>query len=149
MELTPIGSVRSPVREPVDEGWGSVVAEIVLEPQYAAGTQGLEQYSHVLVLFLMHQATFDRERHLVRRPRGLADMPEVGIFAQRAKHRPCPIGVTAVKLLSVQGGVLSVQGLDAIDGTPVLDIKPYVAAYDRVEAPREPAWLTRLMEGYF
>lgn len=149
MQLDPIGIVKSPVTEAVDEGWGPVVAEIELEPQYAAGTQGLEDFSHVLVVFLMHRATFDPQRHLIRRPRGLADMPELGILAQRARHRPCPIGVTAVQLLGVQGGLVRVRGLDAIDGTPVLDIKPYVAAYDRVEAPQEPSWLARLMEGYF
>jgi tRNA (Thr-GGU) A37 N-methylase len=76
-------------------------------------------------------------------------MPEVGLFAQRARHRPNPIGVTAVKLLRRDKNRLFVEGLDAINGTPVLDVKPYVPAYDTVEAARIPEWVTRLMERYF
>ena len=76
-------------------------------------------------------------------------MPEVGIFAQRAKHRPNPIGMTAVQLTRVEGNVLIVKGLDAIDGTPILDIKPYYPAFDRIEEPRNPEWVGRLMEKYF
>ncbi|MDA8217581.1 MAG: tRNA (N6-threonylcarbamoyladenosine(37)-N6)-methyltransferase TrmO [Dehalococcoidales bacterium] len=149
MNLEPIGIVRSPVREAVDENWDSVVAEVHLAPDLAAGLQGLEQFSHVVVVFLMHGASFDRAGDLVRRPQGLEDMPSLGIFAQRAKHRPNPIGITAVRLLGVAGNVLKVQGLDAIDGTPVLDIKPYFPAYDRVADAVVPEWVPRLMEGYF
>lgn len=147
--LQPIGVVRSPVVEGVDEDWGSVVAEIHLREEYAPGLRGLEEFSHVIVVFLMHEATFSPGDDLVRRPRGRADMPELGIFAQRAKHRPNPIGLTAVRLLSVRGNVLTVQGLDAIDGSPVLDIKPYLPAFDRVEDATTPGWVGKLMEGYF
>ena len=76
-------------------------------------------------------------------------MPLVGAFAQRAKHRPNPIGITAVEILAAEGNVLTVRGLDAIDGTPVLDIKPYLPAFDRVDDARVPAWIEKLMEGYF
>ncbi|MDQ5823815.1 MAG: tRNA (N6-threonylcarbamoyladenosine(37)-N6)-methyltransferase TrmO [Chloroflexota bacterium] len=146
--MQPIGVVRSPVKEGVDEGWGTVVSEIHLLEEYGPGLLGLEEFSHVIVVFLMHQATFNPD-DLVRRPRGRANMPEVGIFAQRAKHRPNPIGLTAVRLLSVAGNVLTVRGLDAIDGSPVLDIKPYFAAFDRVDDASAPQWADRLMEGYF
>lgn len=148
LAMEPVGLVRSPVAEGVDEDWGSVVAEIHLRVEYAPGLRGLEDFSHVIVVFLMHEATFSSD-DLVRRPRGRADMPELGIFAQRAKHRPNPIGLTAVRLLSVRGNVLTVQGLDAIDGSPVLDIKPYFPAFDRVEEAVTPEWVARLMEGYF
>ena len=104
MELTPIGRVGSPVTEAVDEGWGEVVSDIELDRHFAAGTRGLEKFSHVLVVYLMHEATFDAARDLVRRPRGRIDMPELGIFAQRARHRPNPIGVSAVRLLAVEDG---------------------------------------------
>jgi tRNA-Thr(GGU) m(6)t(6)A37 methyltransferase TsaA len=147
--MQPIGVVRSPVKEGVDEGWGSVVAEIHLREEYAPGLRGLEEFSHVIVVFLMHQATFSPSDDLVRHPRGRADMPKVGIFAQRAKHRPNPIGLTAVRLLSVAGNVLIVQGLDAIDGSPVLDIKPYFPVFDRVDEATTPERVDRLMEGYF
>ncbi|HYP20106.1 MAG TPA: tRNA (N6-threonylcarbamoyladenosine(37)-N6)-methyltransferase TrmO [Chloroflexia bacterium] len=149
VNLQPIGVVRSPVAEGVDEDWGSVVAEICLREEYAPGLRGLEEFSHVIVVFLMHRATFSPGDDLVRRPRGRADMPELGIFAQRAKHRPNPIGLTAVRLLSVRGNVLTVRGLDAIDGSPVLDIKPYFPAFDRVEGATTPEWVAGLMEGYF
>ena len=85
----------------------------------------------------------------MRRPRGRADMPELGIFAQRAKHRPNPIGITAVAVVDRVGAVLRVRGLDAIDGTPILDLKPYFPEFDRIEAPRVPEWAARLMQGYF
>ncbi len=150
MDCTPIGYVKSPVREGVDEAWGKVVSEIHLNPDLARGLNGLDSFSHLLVVFHMHRATFKAGTDLVRRPQGRADMPEIGIFAQRAKHRPNPIGVTVVKLLRIDGNVLTVQGLDAIDGTPVLDIKPYFPQYDSArEDVRTPEWVDRLMEGYF
>jgi tRNA-Thr(GGU) m(6)t(6)A37 methyltransferase TsaA len=134
----------------VDEGWGKVVSEIYLNPELARGIVGFEAFSHVLVVFHMHRATFSPSSDLVRRPQGRADMPEVGIFAQRAKHRPNPIGVTVVKLLGVKDNVITVQGPDAIDGTPVLDIKPYFPQYDSAGGDvRLPEWVGRLMEGYF
>jgi tRNA-Thr(GGU) m(6)t(6)A37 methyltransferase TsaA len=147
--MQPIGFVRSPVKEGVDEGWGSVVSEIHLWEEYAPGLRGLEEFSHVIVVFLMHQATFSPETHLARSPRDRADMPKLGIFAQRAKHRPNPVGLTAVRMLAVAANVITVQGLDAIDGSPVLDIKPYLPAFDRVDEATTPDWVDRLMEGYF
>jgi tRNA (adenine37-N6)-methyltransferase len=149
MQLEPIGYVRSPATEGVDEGWGEVTAEIALDERLADGLRGLEQFSHALVIFLMHHSSFEPGSDLLRRPRGRADMPLLGIFAQRAKHRPNPIGVTAVRLLRVEGSVVTVSGLDAIDGTPVLDLKPYVPAFDRPEGARVPGWMDELMRGYF
>jgi tRNA-Thr(GGU) m(6)t(6)A37 methyltransferase TsaA len=149
MNVEPIGVVESPVREAVDSGWGSVVSRIAVAKDMAPGLRGLEEFSHAIVVFFMHESDFDRRGDLVRRPQGRVDMPEVGIFAQRAKHRPNPIGITAVELIAVEGNVLSVRGLDAIDGTPVLDIKPYVPEYDRVVRPATPEWMARLMTGYF
>jgi tRNA-Thr(GGU) m(6)t(6)A37 methyltransferase TsaA len=97
----------------------------------------------------MHRYTFDPARDLIRRPQERADMPEVGTFAQRAKHRPNPIGITAVELIELRGRVLVVKGLDAIDGTPVLDIKPYVPVFDSRPTAIVPRWIERLMENYF
>jgi tRNA (adenine37-N6)-methyltransferase len=102
-----------------------------------------------VIVCLLHRARYQPGLHRVRRPRGRADMPEVGIFAQRAKDRPNPIGLTAVEIVAVGEDRLTVRGLDAVDGTPVLDIKPYYPAYDRVESPRVPEWVGRLMRGYF
>lgn len=147
--LKAIGTVHSPIKEGVDENWGEVVSQIDIREEFAPGLRGLEAFSHISVIFLMHQASFNAADDLVRRPRGRADMPETGIFAQRAKHRPNPIGLTAVQLLNIEGNMLTVRGLDAIDGSPVLDIKPYFPAFDLVENATVPEWAGRLMEGYF
>ncbi len=147
--LHPIGCVRSPVTEPTDEGWNAVESRIEINPDLRDGLRGLGDFSHVVVVTLLHRAAFDRQRHLVRRPRGQADMPEVGIFAQRAKDRPNPISVTCVRLLRVEDAGPVVQGLDAIDGTPVLDLKPWVEEFDAAKSPRAPEWMSRLMRGYF
>ncbi|NQW17702.1 MAG: tRNA (N6-threonylcarbamoyladenosine(37)-N6)-methyltransferase TrmO [Chloroflexi bacterium] len=149
MDLIQIGSVKSPQTEAVDEGWGNVVAEIELQKGLGAGLQGLSEFSHALVVFFMHEARFDWKNDVLRRPRGLDDMPEIGIFAQRARSRPNSIGVSAVEIIGVEGDIVRVRGLDAIDGTPILDIKPYFPVYDYVENARVPAWVDRLMEGYF
>ena len=149
MDFRPIGFVKSPVTEPVDEDWGSIVSRIHLAEPWGRGLKGLDEFSHLVVVFHMHQASHNPDTDLLRRPQGRADMPEVGIFAQRARHRPNPIGITAVKLLEIQGSTLTVQGLDAIDGSPVLDIKPYVPEFDRVARPGVPEWIKKLMKGYF
>jgi tRNA-Thr(GGU) m(6)t(6)A37 methyltransferase TsaA len=145
----PIGVVRSRVTEPVDLDWGKVESRVVLEPGLRAGLRGLEQFSHVLVVAWLHGAAFDPARHLVRRPRGLAELPELGIFAQRAKDRPNPLGVTVVKLVSVEPDGITVRGLDAIDGTPVLDLKPHFPVFDSPAGATVAPWVETLMRGYF
>jgi tRNA-Thr(GGU) m(6)t(6)A37 methyltransferase TsaA len=148
-EFVVIGQVESPVTDPVDEGWGAVISRIVLLPEFRPGLLGLESFSHVTVVTWLHRAVFDPARHLVRRPRGLASMPEIGIFAQRAKDRPNPVGITVAQLLEVRPDSIVVRGLDAMDGTPVVDIKPYFPQYDRAEGATVPAWVDVLMRGYF
>ncbi len=149
MDLVQIGTVRSPVKEPVDKNWGEVVSQIDIDSKFAPGLLGIDSFSHVIVVFGMHEASWSPESDLVRRPQGRPDMPLVGIFAQRARHRPNPIGITSVKLLSAEAGSLTVKGLDAIDGTPVFDIKPYFPQYDLVADARYPEWVDRLMADYF
>lgn len=149
LALRAIGRVHSPVTEPVDLDWGPVASRIVLEPEYRAGLRGLDGFSHVLVIAFLHGAAFDPARHLLRRPRGRADMPELGIFAQRAKDRPNPLGVSVVPLLAVEPDGIRVRGLDAIDGTPVVDLKPHFPAFDSAVGATVPDWVARLMEGYF
>ncbi len=144
-----IGHVESPVTERTDEHWGKVESRVVLQPEYRAGLQGIEEFSHALIVTFLHEARFEPSRHLVRRPRGLDTMPEAGIFAQRAKDRPNPLGITAVSIVGVDSGTLVVRGLDVINGTPVVDVKPYYPAYDRVENASVPEWVDRLMKDYF
>ncbi len=151
MSLTvdPIGVVRSPVSEGRDDGWGEVISEIVLDGKWARGLDGIEEFSHLLVVYWMHQSSWDAGSDLVRHPRGRADLPRVGIFAQRAKHRPNPVGITAVKFVSREGAIVKVKGLDAIDGTPVIDLKPYVPEFDRIDSPTGPEWIREIMKDYF
>ncbi|BFH68162.1 tRNA (N6-threonylcarbamoyladenosine(37)-N6)-methyltransferase TrmO [Paenibacillus dendritiformis] len=149
MNIEPIGTVRSSVTEGVDDNWGKVVAEIHLLPEYADGLIGLHEFSHILVVYYMDRSTFDPAADLVRRPQGRSDMPDIGIFAQRAKHRPNPIGITCAKLVNIEGAIIRVQGLDAIDDTPVLDVKPHFPAFDSPSNPQVPAWVNQLMSNYF
>jgi tRNA-Thr(GGU) m(6)t(6)A37 methyltransferase TsaA len=148
MNFIYIGHVDSPVKEPVDMDWGEVESNIVLNNEYAPGLLGLDQFSHAIIVTHLHQANWDAETHLRRHPQEREDMPLLGIFAQRAKHRPNSIGVTAVQILKVLEDSLKVRGLDVIDGTPVLDIKPYVPQYDKRNATI-PDWMKKLMENYF
>lgn len=142
--LQPVGVVHNDVPEPIDIDWAKVVSEIHIDAAYAPGLAGLEDWSHVVVLYVMHRAAFDINADLVRRPSDA--LPALGIFAQRARRRPNLIGTTAVKLLGVDGNIVRVRGLDAIDGTPVVDIKPYAPIYDGVMNPLVPAWFMQLMQ---
>lgn len=148
-KLHSIGIVHSPVKEGVDHDWGEVLSEVHVDPAYAEGLKGLSDFSHCILIFYMDRSSFDPETDLIRRPQGREDMPETGIFSQRAKHRPNPIGITAAGILSVKGNILKVKGLDAIDGTPVLDIKPYFPVYDMRPEARTPEWVDLLMKDYF
>lgn len=148
IELELVGSVVTPIKEPVDENWGEVISEIVLEKKYADALIRLEDFSHAVIIYFMHLTT-DKERvKITRRPQGRDDMPFAGIFSQRAKRRPNPVGVTAVKIIKIENNVLKIKGLDAIDGTPVLYIKPYYPR-DRVENPIIPECVYRLMSNYY
>ena len=148
MECVIIGRVNSPIKEPVDLNWGEIFSEIVLEPEYVPGLVGLLDFSHLLVLTILHKADYIPEEHLIRRPQEREDMPLIGIFAQRARHRPNRIGITAVELVEVKENCIKVRGLDVIDGTPVIDIKPYVPLYDKKEAT-VPNWMDLIMKDYF
>ncbi len=146
--MHPIGYVRNQVQEKKDISWGEELSVIDLKEEYMDGLAGLEDFSHAVILYHLDQAEYRKERHLQRKPQNREDMPLKGIFAQRAKDRPNAIGMTAVEIVAVGKGMLTVKGLDAVDGTPVLDIKPYYPVYDQKEA-RVPEWVTRLMEHYF
>lgn len=145
--FSPVGYVVSSVEEPVDANWEEIVSKIVLHPEYYGGLEGLEQFSHAFILTYLDRAMYQPEAHLQRHPRGLASLPLVGIFARRAKERPNPIGITVVKVIRVGTQELEIQGLDAINGTPVLDIKPYFPKHDSIENAEIPQWIHELMKG--
>ncbi len=140
--LQPIGVVRSPVRQMRPYGWEGVEARIVLRPALAQALLGLEGFSHVYVLFYLHEVPSElRGARLQIHPGGRQDLPLAGLFATRSQLRPNPLGLTVCPLLRVSHNVLWVRGLDAIDGTPVLDIKPYIPHYDAVPGAQVPPWV--------
>ena len=140
ISITPVGVVRGPVQDIYHHGYEDVVSEIVVRPELEEGLEGIEGFSHLEVLFYFHRLERDRIS-LRRRPRDREDMPEVGVFAIRTQLRPSAIGATVVRLLGRSGNVLRVQGLDAIDGTPVLDIKPCTPSHAvSPEELRVPSW---------
>ena len=151
LEFTPIGTVIGGRVDAIDDDWAAVQAEIVLDADRfsPAVLAGLDEFSHIEVVFVFHLVHPDAAHLGARRPRGRVDWPEVGIFAQRAKARPNRIGVTVCELLAVDGVRVTVRGLDAIDGTPVLDVKPYMTGFAPRREVREPPWASQLMSGYW
>ena len=150
-QVQPIGFVRSPRSEPIDDSWGEVVATIQLDPD-AVGPEslkGLDEFSHVEVIYLFHLVEPGSHERNARRPRNNPDWPEVGIYAQRAKRRPNRLGVSLCELLGIEGTTLTVRGLDAINGTPVLDLKPYMTEFAPRSEIRQPEWSRGLMRGYW
>lgn len=146
-----IGTVVGGRSDAIDDGWGDVESTIALDrrrfgPDVVAGLDG---FSHIDVVFLFHLVDEEAITLGTRHPRNNPAWPRVGIFAQRAKARPNRIGVTTCELVRVDGLDLQVRGLDAIDGTPVLDVKPYVREFAPRTAIRQPGWASELMSSYW
>jgi tRNA-Thr(GGU) m(6)t(6)A37 methyltransferase TsaA len=149
--LEPIGRVHGGRSEAVDDDWGKSRAVIALDalrftPDALAG---LTDFSHVEVIFQFDRVPDDKIEYGARHPRGRADWPLVGIFAQRGKNRPNRLGLCTAKIVSVEGLRLEVEGLDAIDGTPVLDLKPAMREFLPRETLRQPDWASELMKDYW
>jgi tRNA-Thr(GGU) m(6)t(6)A37 methyltransferase TsaA len=150
IELEPIGIVRSPRAEVRDDEWGGMQARIELDPRFeASALDGIEQFSHAEVLFFFDRVDPDRIVAGARHPRNNRAWPAVGIFAQRGKARPNRIGSTIVRIVRRDGRVLHVAELDAVDGTPVLDIKPVMREFLPREEVRQPGWSSELMQRYW
>lgn len=132
-QLKPIGKVRN----------GSMGAFIELEPEYISGLKALEGFSHINVIWWFSQCDNEISRNTFQTPQPYKDAPKVmGVFATRSPSRPNPIALTASELINIDfdKGIINVTFLDASDGTPVLDIKPYTPSFDRVETPSVPVW---------
>ena len=143
MTLKAIGFVHNEMKQPLREGWEEVISDIVIDDGLTEALDGLEEYSHIIVLYWLHKSDTARLATKVH-PRGRPDLPMVGLFATRTPHRPNPIGKATVQLLERQGNLLRIRGLDAIDGTPVIDIKPYIPGYDSAANAKVPPWVTNL-----
>ena len=149
--IAPVGHVRGGRDQAVDDDWGKSRARIELDPA-RFGPQalaGLAEFSHVEVIFLFDRVPDDEIEFGARRPRGRPDWPLVGIFAQRGKNRPNRLGLCVARIVAVDGLSLEVEGLDAIDGTPVIDIKPVMKGFAPRGEIREPAWAAEIMKDYW
>jgi len=144
ISLKVIGIVRNGINQRPEPGWEEVVSEIVVDSRLTEALDGLEEFSHIIVLYWMHQVPTLGQVPTKIHPRGRQELPPVGLFASRAPCRLNPVGETTVRLLERQDNILKVEGLDAIDGTPVIDIKPYIPGYDSVTDAKAPSWVTKL-----
>ena len=121
--------------------WQEVVSEIVVDSSLTEALDALDEFSHIIILYWLHEVSKTTKLPCKTHPRGKPELPLVGRFATRSPNRPNPIGKATVRLLKRQGNILKVEGLDAIDGTPVIDIKPYIPGYDSVADARVPPWV--------
>jgi tRNA (adenine37-N6)-methyltransferase len=152
MEFTvrPVAFVRSTRADARDDDWDAEHGEIELHDDVPdEALVGLDSFSHVVVVYVFHGAQDVPDVPFARHPRGNPAWPRVGIFAQRAKDRPNRLGVSTCRILEVGARSLRVAGLDAIDGTPVLDLKPHVAEFGARGETRQPAWMDELMANYY
>ncbi|MFJ4336961.1 SAM-dependent methyltransferase [Streptomyces sp. NPDC088915] len=146
----PVGRVVGGRAEVRDDEWGEVSAVIRLDERF--GTEaiaGLDSFSHVEIVYHFDRVPVDKVQTGARHPRGNTDWPLVGIFAQRGKNRPNRLGVSRCRLLRVDGRDIHVEGLDAVDGTPVLDIKPYMSEFGPRGGTTQPEWATEIMRRYY
>ena len=151
IQLEPIGFVRGGRAEIEDDNWGDVTARIELDPKRFTpeALMGIDSFSHIEVIYHFHGVPEAKIETGARHPRNNKDWPRIGIFAQRGKNRPNRLGVTTCEVVELDGLTIVVKGLDAIDGTPVLDIKPYMTGFAPRAKIKEPAWSRELMRGYW
>ena len=152
IEIEPIGQVFCEVARDRDERWGGVIAEIRLDGRRfdSVALEGLQDFSHVEVFFQFDQLNESEIEKQARHPRENPQWPKVGIFAQRGRRRPNRIGATICEIVSVEGLSVRVRGLDAFNGSPVIDVKPVMAEFLPDKGTiREPQWARELMSRYF
>jgi tRNA-Thr(GGU) m(6)t(6)A37 methyltransferase TsaA len=144
IELIPIGVVKNSITSLNKTDITTVTSEVRVYKKYKQALDRIEDFSDIIIVYWMDQL-FHYERSVLQvHPQGRKDMPMVGVFACRSPARPNPLGVTRVKLLERSDTVLKVYGLDAINGTPVIDIKPYIPRTDLTEELRLPDWIDKL-----
>ncbi|RSS45924.1 SAM-dependent methyltransferase [Streptomyces sp. WAC08241] len=145
----PVGRVVGGRGEVRDDRWGGVTAVIRLDGRFGPDALvGLDAFSHVEVVYHFDRVPAEKVETGARHPRGNTDWPLVGIFAQRGKNRPNRLGVSRCRLVRVDGLDVHVEGLDAVDGTPVLDLKPYLDEFGPRGTVTQPAWATEIMRAY-
>ena len=147
--LNPVAVVKNSRNDLSDDYWGSITSEIQLLPHVPADAfNGIDEFSHLEIIFYFNQA--DKSKAVYKfHPRGNVNWPEVGIYAQRKRDRPNSIGLTIVELIKREGNKIWVKYLDAIDGTPILDIKPVMKEFLPSGEIKQPQWSKELMENYW
>ena len=141
INIKPIGVVKNRVKEPRFGSFADVVSEIIVDEKFTDALNGIEDYSHVIIVYWMDKI---KDYVITHRPQGNPDVPVVGIFACRCPQRPNPIAITTVRLMGRKGNKIKVKGLDILDGTPIIDIKPYWPIYDYVKDGKIPDWVNKL-----
>jgi tRNA (adenine37-N6)-methyltransferase len=145
-----IGTVINNRNDLSDDFWGGVVSEIKLDPAYSeSAIDGIDAFSHVEIVFVFHKAVSDNPRTGASHPRENTQWPQTGIFSQRKKNRPNFIGTAMATLIRKEGTSIFVRDLDAINGTPVIDIKPVMKGFLPRGPVTQPAWADELMENYW
>ncbi|MGD8192705.1 SAM-dependent methyltransferase [Brevibacillus ginsengisoli] len=148
--IKPIAAVSNARLTPEDDYWGQVVSIIRLADYLPDESLAeIESFSHLEVIFYFDQVEDDKIQYGSRHPRNNPAYPKAGIFAQRGKNRPNKLGLSIVKLLKREGRELFVEGLDAVDGTPIIDLKPVMREFLPMEKIRQPDWATDLMQHYW
>lgn len=148
--LQPIAFVHNERKLIKDDEWGEVQSTIALTDSFSEESiQGIESFSHIEVIFYFHKVTDEQIQYVARHPRNNKEYPKVGIFAQRGKNRPNRLGATIAKVVKREGKSIVVEGLDAIDGTPILDIKPVIREFVPNEEIIQPEWATNIMKEYW
>ncbi|QOR68074.1 SAM-dependent methyltransferase [Cytobacillus suaedae] len=150
MELKPIAFIQNPRKIPEDDNWGDIDSIITLADNVPVESlAGIELFSHAEIIYYFHLVDVEKIEYGARHPRNNESLPKMGIFAQRGKNRPNRLGVTTVKIIKREGNALYVNGLDAIDGTPVVDIKPVMKEFLPRESVEQPAWVSEIMKNYW
>ncbi len=148
--LYPIGKIINERTDIEDDNWGNIVSKIVLNDEVSEDSlKGLSDFSHLEIIYYFDKVDDSKIISGARHPRNLKHLPETGIFAQRAKNRPNKLGLTTVKLLKAENRTLHVTGLDAINGTSVLDIKPVFRQFLPDGEIRQPEWVNDIMKNYW
>ncbi|MFF3923169.1 tRNA (N6-threonylcarbamoyladenosine(37)-N6)-methyltransferase TrmO [Paenibacillus lactis] len=148
--IKPIAYVRNSRTEIEDDQWGSIVSEIELvDDLNGSSLDGIGDFSHLEIIFYFDKVADDKIQYEARHPRNNKEFPMVGIFAQRGKNRPNKLGLTTVELLEHHHKKLIVKHLDAIDGTPIIDIKPVMKEFLPHREVKQPEWSKKLMEDYW
>lgn len=148
--IQPVAIVNNNRKEIEDDNWGSIMSTIELTEHFnESSLKGVDEFSHLEIIFYFDKVADEKIQYDARHPRNNKNYPEVGIFAQRGKNRPNKLGVTIVELIDIKQRTLIVKGLDAIDGTPIIDIKPVMKEFLPKGDVKQPNWSTSLMDKYW